>query len=120
MDKWIRESLEKGNFKFVIFIVLERKNFKKFHKNHYFEKLKHFFLFAGLSLWIVFIGHVTFLFVTRPSSANSNFPFHIRTTQVVPIDSGQGHSYEPRGRTTTTLFTLSHSPPPQYNTNITE
>lgn len=86
MDKWVRESIEKG-----------------------------------LSLWILFIGHITFLFVTRPSSANSNFPFHIRTCQVVPIDGeGQGHSYEPRDRTATTLFTLSHSPPPAYNSTVTQ
>ena len=66
----------------------------------------------GSALWVIFVGHVTFLYVTRPSSANSNFPFHIRTCQVVPVGGeGQGHSYEPRSQTAMTLFTVSHSPP---------
>ncbi|OXU22806.1 hypothetical protein TSAR_004610 [Trichomalopsis sarcophagae] len=66
----------------------------------------------GSSLWVIFVGHLTFLYVTRPSSANTNFPFHIRTCQVVPIGGeGQGHAYEPQSRTAMTIFTLSHSPP---------
>lgn len=66
----------------------------------------------GSSLWVIFVGHLTFLYVTRPSSANTNFPFHIRTCQVVPIGGeGQGHAYEPQSRTAMTLVTLSHSPP---------
>ncbi|XP_058792801.1 transmembrane protein 145-like isoform X1 [Phymastichus coffea] len=65
----------------------------------------------GCTLWVIFVGHITFLYVTRPSSANSNFPFHIRTCQVVPIGGdGQAHSYEPQTTTPITLFTLSQSP----------
>ncbi|KAF7405092.1 hypothetical protein HZH66_003998 [Vespula vulgaris] len=53
----------------------------------------------GCSLWIVLVGHATFLYVTRPTIANSRFPFHIRTCQVVPVGgNGQNHSYEPRFR----------------------
>ncbi|XP_011499139.1 PREDICTED: transmembrane protein 145 isoform X1 [Ceratosolen solmsi marchali] len=64
----------------------------------------------GSSLWVIFIGHATFLYVTRPTSVNNNFPFHIRTFQVVPIGGdGQGHSYELHSQTPTTLFNLSHS-----------
>lgn len=62
----------------------------------------------GCSLWIVLVGHATFLYVTRPTIANSRFPFHIRTCQVVPIGGdGQNHSYEPRFRTVVTAFTIS-------------
>ncbi|KAJ8687751.1 hypothetical protein QAD02_023545 [Eretmocerus hayati] len=67
----------------------------------------------GCSLYVIFVGHLTFLYVTRPSSANNTFPFHIRTFQVVPIGGeGQSHSYEPRTQTATTVFTISQAPPP--------
>ncbi|XP_076659282.1 transmembrane protein 145 [Halictus rubicundus] len=67
----------------------------------------------GCSLWIVFVGHVVFLFITRPSMANKRFPFHIRTCQVMPIGGdGQDHGYEPRLRTMNAAFTISHLPPP--------
>ncbi|XP_046142437.1 transmembrane protein 145-like isoform X1 [Osmia bicornis bicornis] len=67
----------------------------------------------GCSLWIVFLGHIIFLYITRPSMANKRFPFHIRTCQVMPIaGDGQDHSYEPRVRTAGSAFTISHLPPP--------
>ncbi|XP_015433756.1 PREDICTED: transmembrane protein 145-like [Dufourea novaeangliae] len=67
----------------------------------------------GCSLWIVFVGHVVFLYITRPSVANKRFPFHIRTCQVMPIGGdGQDHSYEPQFRTANSAFTISHLPPP--------
>ncbi|CAK9834004.1 Transmembrane protein 145 [Anthophora retusa] len=66
----------------------------------------------GCSLWSVFMGHVIFLYITRPSMANKRFPFHIRTCQVMPIGGdGQDHSYEPHVRTTTSAFTISHLTP---------
>lgn len=50
----------------------------------------------GGNLWVIFVGHITFLYVTRPAAANINFPFHIRTNQIVPISGeGQSHGYEP-------------------------
>lgn len=62
----------------------------------------------GCSLWIVLVGHATFLYVTRPTIANSRFPFHIRTCQVVPIGgNGQNHSYEPKFRKVVSAFTIS-------------
>ncbi|XP_020297772.1 transmembrane protein 145-like isoform X2 [Pseudomyrmex gracilis] len=65
----------------------------------------------GSSLWIVFLGHITFLYVTRPSVNNKRFPFHIRTCQVVPIGGhGQDHSYEPDRRTAVTAFTITRTP----------
>ncbi|XP_012232288.1 transmembrane protein 145-like [Linepithema humile] len=65
----------------------------------------------GSSLWIVFLGHITFLYVTRPSVNNKRFPFHIRTFRVVPIGGhGQDHSYEPGPRTAVTAFTISRTP----------
>lgn len=67
----------------------------------------------GCSLWIVFMGHIVFLYITRPSMANKRFPFHIRTCQVMPIaGDGQDHGYEPRVRTASSAFTISHLPPP--------
>ncbi|KOC63728.1 Transmembrane protein 145 [Habropoda laboriosa] len=66
----------------------------------------------GCSLWIIFMGHIIFLYITRPSMANKRFPFHIRTCQVMPIGGdGQDHSYEPHIRTTTSAFTISHLTP---------
>ncbi|XP_029167799.1 transmembrane protein 145-like [Nylanderia fulva] len=62
----------------------------------------------GSSLCIVFLGHITFLYVTRPSVNNKRFPFHIRTCQVMPIGGqGQDHSYEPGSRTAVTAFTIT-------------
>ncbi|KYQ48618.1 hypothetical protein ALC60_12333 [Trachymyrmex zeteki] len=64
----------------------------------------------GSSLFIVFLGHIMFLYVTRPSVNNKRFPFHIRTFQVVPIGGyGQDHSYEPTLRAAT-AFTITRSP----------
>lgn len=73
----------------------------------------------GSSLWVVFVGHVMFLYVTRPSTANINFPFHIRTFQVVPVaGDGQGHSYEPNNSSEISMrhFTLTRSPPMMIST----
>ncbi|KAL6255129.1 hypothetical protein P5V15_013459 [Pogonomyrmex californicus] len=64
----------------------------------------------GSSLFIVFLGHIMFLYVTRPSVNNKRFPFHIRTFQVVPIGHGQDHSYEPGPRTAVTAFTITRTP----------
>ncbi|XP_011166464.2 transmembrane protein 145 [Solenopsis invicta] len=65
----------------------------------------------GSSLLIVFLGHIIFLYVTRPSVNNKRFPFHIRTFQVVPIGGqGQDHSYEPGPRTAVTAFTITRTP----------
>ncbi|KAK0088178.1 hypothetical protein PV325_012845 [Microctonus aethiopoides] len=61
----------------------------------------------GCSLWIIFLGHAMFLFVTRPATNNKRFPFHIRTCQVVPITVGQNHNYEPRRNAATAgIFTV--------------
>ena len=32
--------------------------------------------------FIVFMGHVVFLLLTRPNAHNDNFPYHVRTTQI--------------------------------------
>ncbi|CAL7939416.1 unnamed protein product [Xylocopa violacea] len=65
----------------------------------------------GCSLWTVLMGHVVFLYITRPSMANKRFPFHIRTCQVMPIGGeGQDHGYEPHYRTASSAFTISQTP----------
>ncbi|XP_017759256.1 PREDICTED: transmembrane protein 145-like [Eufriesea mexicana] len=66
----------------------------------------------GCSLWIVLMGHIVFLYITRPSMANKRFPFHIRTCQIMPVGGeGQDHSYEPYVRTASSAFTVSHLQP---------
>ncbi|KAL3214733.1 hypothetical protein MRX96_034712 [Rhipicephalus microplus] len=35
-----------------------------------------------VELMVIFFAHIVFLILTRPSKANKNFPFHVRTTQV--------------------------------------
>lgn len=66
----------------------------------------------GCLLWTIFMGHIMFLYITRPSMANKRFPFHIRTCQVMPVGGeGQDHSYEPHVRTTSSAFTISHLTP---------
>ncbi|XP_076310961.1 transmembrane protein 145-like isoform X2 [Tachypleus tridentatus] len=39
-------------------------------------------LINGIELFISLTAHLTFFILTRPSAANKNFPFHVRTTQI--------------------------------------
>lgn len=32
--------------------------------------------------FVLFLGHVVFLLLTRPAAHNENFPYHVRTTQI--------------------------------------
>ncbi|XP_015587372.1 transmembrane protein 145 isoform X2 [Cephus cinctus] len=64
----------------------------------------------GCSLWMILVGHAIFLYVTRPATNNTRFPFHIRTCQVMPIaGDGESHSYQPRTQPAMTLFTVMHT-----------
>ncbi|CAG0884590.1 unnamed protein product [Darwinula stevensoni] len=36
----------------------------------------------AVELSVTFLGHMVFLILTRPSAANDNFPYHVRTTQI--------------------------------------
>ncbi|XP_026537239.1 transmembrane protein 145 [Notechis scutatus] len=36
----------------------------------------------GIQLGIHFYAHAVFLIITRPSAANKNFPYHVRTSQI--------------------------------------
>ncbi|XP_045210314.1 transmembrane protein 145-like isoform X1 [Mercenaria mercenaria] len=50
---------------------------------------------TGVENFVAFCGHVFFLILTRPSAANKNFPYHVRTTQIgilqnVPHQLGTG------------------------------
>ncbi|KAK4321562.1 hypothetical protein Pmani_007633 [Petrolisthes manimaculis] len=40
----------------------------------------------GVDLTITLLGHAFFLFLTRPSAANKNFPYHVRTTQIMALE----------------------------------
>ncbi|XP_046338890.1 transmembrane protein 145-like isoform X1 [Haliotis rufescens] len=51
----------------------------------------------GVEQFVSLVGHLFFLILTRPSAANTNFPYHIRTSQIGILtgeegetDSGQG------------------------------
>lgn len=60
----------------------------------------------GIQNAVAFAGFSFFLFLTRPSHANKNFPYHVRTTQVgvMSDDYNREHIYYvPTTTTTTTL-----------------
>ncbi|XP_033758709.1 LOW QUALITY PROTEIN: transmembrane protein 145-like [Pecten maximus] len=76
----------------------------------------------GVSMLISFLGHVFFQLLTRPSAANKNFPYHVRTTQIASmtgtnsheLDNFNAHSYavgnarsSVSGPDLTSLFTTS-------------
>ncbi|XP_048775733.2 transmembrane protein 145-like [Ostrea edulis] len=42
----------------------------------------------GVDQMIMMLGHVTFLILTRPSAANKNFPYTVRTTQIGFLGDG--------------------------------
>ncbi|XP_026476333.1 transmembrane protein 145-like [Ctenocephalides felis] len=58
---------------------------------------------CGVQLFIAFAGHAFFLFLTVPSRANKNFPYHIRTSQIGVAENQDGdfvhHPYEPSQQT---------------------
>ncbi|CAG7838143.1 unnamed protein product [Allacma fusca] len=50
--------------------------------NHVIDKWVREMVSVGVEHFIMFVGHVVFLALTRPSAANRSFPYHVRTTQV--------------------------------------
>lgn len=40
----------------------------------------------GIENSVAFIGFATFLYLMRPSAANLNFPYHVRTSQIAVIN----------------------------------
>ncbi|XP_045617434.1 transmembrane protein 145 [Procambarus clarkii] len=59
--------------------------------NHVIDKWVREKVVNGVDLSITLLGHVFFLFLTRPSAANRNFPYHVRTTQITALEtSGTG------------------------------
>ncbi|OAF68060.1 Transmembrane protein [Intoshia linei] len=52
----------------------------------------------GVDLSVSFLGLFTFLVLTRPSAANNNFPYHVKTTQIaamVDTDEDNFQQYSP-------------------------
>ena len=47
----------------------------------------NFQVVVSVEHFVTFMGHFVFLFLTRPSAHNKNFPYHVRTTQVTKISS---------------------------------
>ncbi|KAL4228435.1 hypothetical protein ACF0H5_011482 [Mactra antiquata] len=50
---------------------------------------------VGVENFVALCGHVFFMILTRPSAANKNFPYHVRTTQIgilenAPHTTGEG------------------------------
>ncbi|XP_072440725.1 transmembrane protein 145-like [Chiloscyllium punctatum] len=41
----------------------------------------------GIQLGIYLYAHTVFLVITRPSAANRNFPYHVRTSQIGTVDT---------------------------------
>lgn len=50
--------------------------------NHLLENWHREKVVNGVENCIQFLGFAAFLFITRPSAANTNFPYHVRTTQI--------------------------------------
>ena len=45
--------------------------------------------------FIVFLGHVVFLLLTRPNAHNKNFPYHVRTTQIGIMEAIASNPHAP-------------------------
>ncbi|CAH1797966.1 unnamed protein product, partial [Owenia fusiformis] len=94
----------------------------------------------GIENMVVFIGQIFFLILTRPSAANTNFPYHVRTSQIgvmtavpqqngVPLgtnmDSFSARPYAPssdmnggpRGPNFSNLFVVSNQRSEKTNNN---
>lgn len=54
----------------------------------------------AVELAVTFIGHLFFLILTRPSAANVNFPYHVRTSQIGIMANPEG-GYPHTGAPTT-------------------
>ncbi|XP_063887893.1 transmembrane protein 145-like isoform X2 [Scylla paramamosain] len=54
--------------------------------NHVIDKWVREKVVNGVDLFITLMGHLFFLLLTRPSAANKNFPFHVRTSQVRALE----------------------------------
>ncbi|XP_071541132.1 transmembrane protein 145-like isoform X2 [Panulirus ornatus] len=59
--------------------------------NHVIDKWVREKVVNGVELTVTLTGHIFFLILTRPSAANSNFPYHVRTSQITALeDSSSG------------------------------
>ncbi|KAG0724907.1 Transmembrane protein 145 [Chionoecetes opilio] len=54
--------------------------------NHLIDKWVREKVVHGVDVAITLFGHFFFLVLTRPSTANKNFPFHVRTSQVRALE----------------------------------
>ncbi|XP_069041432.1 transmembrane protein 145 [Lepisosteus oculatus] len=76
----------------------------------------------GIQLGIHLYAHVVFLIITRPSAANKNFPYHVRTSQIGIMSSpGEAFPHHAYGNVSfigdsvpnfTELFSINTAAPP--------
>jgi len=80
-----------------------------FLANHIVDKWVREKIMFAVQKSIALIGFIAFLLLTRPSNANKNFPYHVRTSQIgvsqqniansdslqMNLDQFPHHSYEP-------------------------
>lgn len=82
-----------------------------------------------IEIIVVFIGHLIFLILIRPTAENKLFPFHVKTTQICSNPEGNyPHHVENDGgnkqlgdakENITTLFTLANpSSKYEYKENV--
>ncbi|XP_064296286.1 transmembrane protein 145, partial [Phalacrocorax carbo] len=50
----------------------------------------------GIQLGTHLYAHAVFLVMTRPSAANKNFPYHVRTSQIGSAEAGAAAGFPPR------------------------
>lgn len=67
---------------------------------------------VGVMNTVTFLGQVFFLILTRPSAANSNFPYHVRTTQIGVMGSAptQGGAPVTAGKETESFTPHPYAP----------
>ncbi|CAD5113241.1 DgyrCDS2420 [Dimorphilus gyrociliatus] len=70
----------------------------------------------GVENTIAFLAHLIFLILTRPSAANKNFPYHVKTTQIGVMDNAP--HIEMRNQKNFNPFSNDYNPTFEYDEPI--